>query len=248
MTLSATIKAALPLGGVRPADARRLLEAQRSSSEITTDDVEDTKDDSHLFSLELAYIIEHFSELDETEAKHILDLYLGGANSIMLAVSFVQRHKEYSSVLWDQLIDYCLTHKAQGENEKDGMLFGSLLEAAAMSGADLARLVKRIPPGMVVEGLRPRLVAAVADYRHKLDIVEAANSAGSADRVALLQEITHRSRRGVRYQLPAVMKGKKASREESKVADEGERRTLPKGMRTVIRNDRFSLSFSLPMV
>jgi hypothetical protein len=246
----------LPLGGVRPVEARRLLEAQQSSKEITTD--EETKEasnsESHTFSLELAYIIEHYSELDETEAKHILDLYLEGANSIMLAVSFVQRHSEYSAVLWDKLIDYCLTHKAPGGNEKDGMLFGSLLEAAALSGADLARLVKRIPPGMVVVGLRPRLVAAVADYRHKLDIVEAATRAASADRVALLREITHRSRRGVRYQLPTVKKPKnssklKSSADQSKSADDDRHpKTLPKGLRTVMRNDRFSLSFSLPMV
>jgi hypothetical protein len=254
------LKAALPLGGVRPVEARRLLEAQRSTKDAESDDSDNesdkSNDRSHHFSLELAYIIEHYSELTEAEAKGILYLYLEGADSIMLAVSYAQRQRQYSSILWDRLIAYCLKKtSSKSGNDKDGMIFGSLLEAAALSGADLARLVAKIPPGMVVEGLRPRLVAAVADYRLKLDIHEAAATAACADRVSLLREITHRARRGVRYQLQTNLSERKkhpqlkAGKNESKASEEEDEApiSLLKDLRTVERRDRYSLSFSLPM-
>jgi hypothetical protein len=245
----------LPLGGVLPVDARRELEIQRSEgSDPSSDDSDDENEESYQsnsFSLELAYIIEHYSEQTEAEAMGVLDLYLEGANSLMLAVSYAQRHRQFSSVLWDKLITYCLSKSEKGPYTEGGRtLFGSLLEAAALSGADLARLVAKIPPGMVVEGLRPRLVAAVADYRFKLDIHQAAASAASEERVALLREVAHRSRRGVRYSLPNQPKVARSNAfEESKnePADEAQAFVLSKTLRTVERRGHHRLAFSIPM-
>jgi len=191
------LKAVLPLGGIGPVEARRVLEIERSKDAVNTSG---TKDDprgfsSPVFALELAYIIEMYSDQTETEAVGILNLYLKGAKSLPLSVSYAQRQKQFAPILWDILISHCL------EKASDGAMFGELLGSAALFGADLARLVARIPPGMVVEGLRPRLVAAVADYRMKLEIYEAAMAAGSEEEVALMREIGHRSRRGVRYDL-----------------------------------------------
>eukprot|EP00536_Pseudo-nitzschia_multiseries_P008048 jgi/Psemu1/197130/e_gw1.198.18.1 len=191
------LKAVLPLGGIGPVEARRVLEIERSKDAVN---MNGTKDDSKefssaVFALELGYIIEMYSEQTETEALGILNLYLKGAQSLPLSVSYAQRQKQFASVLWDRLISHCL------EKASDGAMFGELLGSAALFGADLARLVARIPPGMVVEGLRPRLVAAVADYRMKLEIYEAAIGAGSEEEVALMREIGHRARRGVRYDL-----------------------------------------------
>ena len=184
------LKSALPLGGIMPVEARRILEIERSNDSDKTDEKVSS---SPSFALELAYIIEKYSDETETEAMGVLNLYLKGAKSLPLAVSYAERQKEFTSVLWDHLISHCL------EEASDGTIYGELLEAAALVGADLARLVKRIPPGMVVEGLRPRLVAAVADYRMKLEIYEAAIAAGSEEQVTLMREIGHRSRRGLRY-------------------------------------------------
>ena len=133
---------------------------------------------SHTFALELAYVMEHFGNNDEVEAKTILELYLHGTQSIMLAVSYAQRNKTFSASLWDALVNHCLSTSKQTLNESeqgstqpfDGKLFGLLLEAAALSGADLAKIVNQIPAGMQVEGLKPRLVAAVADYRLKVQM------------------------------------------------------------------------------
>ena len=254
------LQAALPLGGVLPVDARRQLEIQRSQGTEDSDD-DEAKDEppstepSHSFSLELAYIIENYSEQTEAEAIGILDLYLKGANSLMLAVSYAQRQRKYSSILWDKLINFCLTDDREkfgdfGKAGQDGILFGALLEAAALSGADLARLVARIPPGMIVEGLRPRLVAAVADYRLKLDIHQAAAAAAGEERISLLRQVTHRSRRGTRYNLaPPVKKtvialASVAGTEEEMTQDMS---VLPNSLKTVERRDRHSLAYSIPM-
>jgi len=193
------LKAALPLGGVMPVDARRVLEIERRK-DVEDDDEDSSRRDaaiasSPIFALELAYIIETYSDETETEAMGILNLYLKGAKSLPLAVSYAQRQKKFSAILWDHLISYCL------KEASDGTIYGELLEAAALKGADLSRLVERIPPGMVVEGLRPKLVAAVADYRMKLEIYEAAIAAGSEEKVALMREIGHRARRGLRHDL-----------------------------------------------
>ena len=72
----------------------------------------------------------------------VLDLFLEGVKSVMLGVSFAQRHRQYSSVLWDKLINHCLSKRLATPVEDGtggGMMFGSLLEAAAVSGADVAR-------------------------------------------------------------------------------------------------------------
>ena len=202
---------------------------------------------SSSFCLELAYIIEHYCEETEAEAFGVLDLYLDGVKSLMLAVSYAQRQKKYSTLLWDRLINYCLSNESVQSG--NGTLFGALLEASALSGADLARLVARIPPGMNVEGLRPRLVAAVADYRLKLDIHEAASKAATGEKIALLREVAHRSRRGVRYQLPTSSfnfevpkQGKIPERN-----DTGLQQIPAHSQRTKMRRDRHSLSYSIPI-
>jgi hypothetical protein len=78
-------------------------------------------------------------------------------------------------------------------------MFGSLLEAAALCGADLAHLVSHIPPGMQVEGLRPRMVSAVADYRLKVELYASADRIGTNEKLVLCQEATLRSKRGMRF-------------------------------------------------
>lgn len=203
------------------------------------------------FALELAYVIEHFGKGTEEDANQILDLYLNGAKSLMLAVSYAQRNTEYSSKLWTLLIDHCLNNAQDEGDKKDGSLFGSLLECAALSGADLAHLVTQIPQGMNVEGLRPRLVAAVADYRWKLKMHEAASSIGTNERVVLLRELAHRSRRGTRFSSEqmadesAGLASGAAETDETKTDDEALEENV--AYRPMERPNRYSLSFAVPI-
>ena len=63
------------------------------------------------FALELAYILEHFGDDGADESKLILELYLQGCRSLMLAVSYAQRTPSRSEQLWKSLIDHCLSDK-----------------------------------------------------------------------------------------------------------------------------------------
>jgi hypothetical protein len=235
----------LQLGGIRPTEVGKTLEVERKGGAGV----------SRTFALELAYIMEHYGDDAEAGARMILQLYLKGAMSLMLAVGYAQRVKDYSSVLWETLINHCLngtTKPLSGGAGADGSLFGSLLEAAALSGADLAHLVAQIPPGMGIEGLRPRLVAAVADYRLKLLMHKSSAEIASAEKITLHREQTYRSRRGMRCDLSSQSKiqmlrslAKEGSTEDFAEDETPEARLASR--RTKQRIDRHSLAYSLPM-
>ncbi len=241
----------MPLGGIRIEDAKRLLEEERANDKTT-----ELGGFSHVFALELAYVIEQYGENTADDASRVLDLYVKGADSLMMAVSYAQRNRDHSSLLWDRLIDHCISSDKRDTKEDEarytGKKFGMLLEAAALSGADLAKLVTHIPAGMGVQGLRTRLVAAVADYRMKLKLHKATSEISTKEKIALLRELAHRSRRGMRYQMrnqSAATPLWQPPRFDSQVqiSANAEPNYLPKGLRTRERRDRYSLSFSLPM-
>jgi len=176
---------------VRSEEVRQMLESHRSdkikNSLIST---------TSLFARELAYVIERSNLSSEEDAKTIIQLHLEGSKSLPLAVAYAERNTKYSSMLWDKLVKYCLTTKA---TSKDGSsLFQGLLKAAAQCGADLAHLVSQIPEGMNIDGLRPMLLAAVADYRLKLKMHESCVEIMSDDKVNMIREVTHKTRKGVR--------------------------------------------------
>lgn len=194
------LKVVLQLGTIGAIEVAKLLEIERRGGAGV----------SHTFALELAYILENHGNNTEADALLILELFLEGAQSLMLAVSFAQRTKSHSAKLWEKLIAHCLL-KSSLEKTSDGsfsgILFGSLLEAAALSGADLSHLVAQIPKGMQVEGLRPRLIAAVADYRLKLLLHSKSNDIAKVEKRALSIESSRRCRRGMRYENSSDMAG-----------------------------------------
>ena len=241
------LKTVLQLGGINPTEVAKQLQVQRKGGAGI----------SGVFALELAYILDRYGVQSKENVNVVLELYLKGAHSLMLAVSFAQRSKEHKVELWHTLIQYCLSNdkrKAEGDQVDDGKLFGSLLEAAALSGADLASLVTKIPQGMSIEGLRPRLVGAVSDYRWKLRMHESANEITGKEMVDLYKEYEHRSRRGKRYELsdkvevPGWVKlanGNDSS--EPKNGKTPEQSVLAPTLRPKERPQRFHLSYFLPM-
>jgi vacuolar protein sorting-associated protein 41 len=230
----------LPLGGITPAEVTKLLEAERNKD-----------NNSSTFALELAFVKEQFGEDTEAEAREILELYLKGTKCLMLAVSYTQRAIDYTPILWQMLIENCLSNSTAAEisASADGSLFGSLLEAAALSGADLAKLVNQIPPGMAIEGLRPKLVAAVADYRLKLQMHQSSSSIAHDEKIDLLRELAHRSRRGVRsnWNMDPVLQKSMEGAEKPKGNDGNDVKILAKTLLSVERRDCYRLSFLLPM-
>ena len=184
-------QAAIPHGGVQADAVRRSLEKYRGETV-----------NSPVFARELAFVIENFFDSSIEDAKYILQLYLCGTKNLFLAVSYAERNIGYRIALFDMLVEHCTTpdptSDAANQNSIMGRSFGSLLEAAAHAGSDLASLVSRIPEGMSIEGLRPKLIAAITDYRYKVKIHEYADKMIVDDKVKLMREINHVSRRGER--------------------------------------------------
>jgi len=186
----AFLRAALPYGGVQADNVRVKLETYRGGIA-----------DSPVFARELAFVIEHFGKGTIEDAKEILQLYVRGANNLYMAVEFAERNIEHSIILWDILVQHCTTPDSTSDTNQNsalGALFGSLLEAAAHTGSDLASLVSRIPSGYAIEGLRPKLIAAISDYRYKVKIHEHVDNMLVEDKISVLRELSHISRRGER--------------------------------------------------
>ena len=186
------LRATLPHGGIQADDVREKLTTYRGGSV-----------ESPVFARELAFVIESFGKGTVDDAKEVL--YVRGEKNLYMAVAYAERNTKHSSILWDILVEYCTTaDPSSSSNDTNqnrgaqGALFGSLLEAAAHTGSDLATLVTRIPKGMSIEGLRPKLIAAISDYRYKVKIHEQVDGILREDKVSILRELSHVSRRGER--------------------------------------------------
>jgi vacuolar protein sorting-associated protein 41 len=243
------LKHTLPLGTVSPIEVGKMLEIERRGGGGV----------SSIFALELAYIMENYGTLNESDAQLILELFLIGCQSLMLAAAFAQRVKTYSLLLWEKLVEHCLwTSKSDtlSDGSISGVYFGALLEAAALSGADLAHLITRIPTGMQVEGLRPRLVAAVADYRLKVQLHAKANEMALDEARMLNYESSRRLRRGVRFDSSTgdvIAKdpvGSPATEDNNGTCgeiDEDLQTALSSTLRPRIRPFRYSYSYTIPI-
>lgn len=220
-----------------------------SSSAVQADSVRERLEacrggsvDSPIFARELAFIIEKFGKGSMEEAQEILHLYLRGAKNLDLAVGYAERSK-HSREMWDILVEFCTTpDPTSNTDQTPGALFGSLLEAAAHTMSDLGSLVSRIPEGMSIEGLRPKLIAAITDYRHKVKIHEQVDSMLMDDKVSVLRELSHVSRRGKRLDADA---------ERELVARMSKDSSIKAARRGLLKSQRLKTppghSFSLPI-
>lgn len=200
------LKEALPHGGIRSDDVRKTLEKERLGDNHLDSKIDKAKRMSkakypNLFASELAYIIERSGNGKEDDAKEVLMLYVEGEASLPHAVAFAERNV-HSSLLWESLVSFCLKPRTSSENGveliSDGNVFGSLLEVAARSGADLSQLVSKIPSGMCIEGIRPKLVTAISDYQTKQELHQLSLKIFQNEKISLMREQIHRSRRGIR--------------------------------------------------
>eukprot|EP00984_Skeletonema_dohrnii_P031767 scaffold24723_cov139-Skeletonema_dohrnii-CCMP3373.AAC.1 len=96
---------------------------------------------------------------------------------------------------------------------------------------------------MSIEGLRPKLIAAIADYRHKVRIHEYTADALAEDKVSLLRELCHLSRRGERGIDMKMKDGahKKESQSSNKLSLL-QRQRMKSGTATMRHPSSFSLS------
>merc|ERR1711862_382198 len=127
------LKAAIPLGGLRIIEVRRLIEERRK---YLKDNTASTSNNSKAFSHELAYIMECSDSGTIENAKSILQLYIDSSTSLNLAVAYAERNHKYSKELWQTLVHHCI---------KKAQQFGELLESAALYGANISEIIKQIP-------------------------------------------------------------------------------------------------------
>lgn len=231
------LRATLPHGGIQADDVREKLTTYRGNSV-----------DSPVFARELAFVIESFGKGTVDDAKEVLQLYVRGEKNLYMAVAYAERDTKHSSILWDILVEYCTTADPSSSSDEtnqnrgaQGALFGSLLEAAAHTGSDLATLVTRIPEGMSIEGLRPKLIAAISDYRYKVKIHEQVDGILMEDKVSILRELSHISRRGERITIGDERLSNAGAKEPSST----EAIDLLKAHRHAPRNK--TTTFSLPI-
>lgn len=231
----AFLRAVTKVGGIQADNIREKLEAYRGGGT-----------DSPAFARELAFIIEHFGTGTIEDAKQVLHLYLRGAKNLHMAVAFAERN-EFSNVLWDMLVEHATPDPSSDadQNSAFGALFGSLLEAAAHTGSDLSSLVSRIPEGMSIEGLRPKLISAITDYHYKVKIHEHVNSMLVDDKISVLRELNHMLRRGKRMESEEreAQQNDKPPANSTSVSS----RDLIKSRRLRFPSGHRSHSFSLPI-
>ena len=143
-------------------------------------------------------------------------------------------------------MEHCTTPDPTSDTKQiPGALFGSLLEAAAHTGSDLGALVSRIPEGMSIQGLRPKLIAAITDYRYKVKIHEHADNMLIADKISVLRQLSHVSRRGKRVERKDG--GDRIIEDLSAKPTSMSRLGLLKSQRSKVSSSHNSSVFSLPM-
>jgi len=201
------------MGGVTAIDAMNKLTMKREPIDATP-----TKDSHYypsaqvsdvkypfLFARELAYLLECNGPPSEEVSKTVLSLYLDGASSLPLAVAYAERNTQYSNILWTNLVSYSLNVN----------IFGTLLEVAARYGANLAYLVSRIPKGLQVEGIRPKLVSAIQDYQLKVKIHDGVKTVIYEDKIQLMRDLHYTTRRAKRIEFQSEFKTKHLGDKES---------------------------------
>lgn len=142
---------------------------------------------------ELGYVIEASCNSAE-DAKRACELYLKEAKSIRLGVYFAEKNVMFKEMLWAMVVEYAL-------ESKGGEKLGELLESAAVCGADLSKLVAKIPKGIAISGLKEKLLAAIKDYKNVLAIHSNSEKVGENDHLQLLRCKSQIIRRGVNSQL-----------------------------------------------
>eukprot|EP00611_Tribonema_gayanum_P004693 TRINITY_DN138_c1_g1_i3.p1 TRINITY_DN138_c1_g1~~TRINITY_DN138_c1_g1_i3.p1 ORF type:complete len:911 (+),score=347.05 TRINITY_DN138_c1_g1_i3:45-2777(+) len=102
------------------------------------------------------------------------------------AIEFVGAHDKD---LWYRLIDYSL------RNER---FLGGLLDHAGVYDVDLAGLIRGVPEGMRIQGLREKLGKITSDYRFQVTLHETCLSSLRSDHLAKLRRLNQMRRRALR--------------------------------------------------
>ena len=173
------------------------------------------------------------------KSKRALGLIMEKLGDIGQAIGFVQSEQHASDdELWDALIDYSLNSPK---------LVGALLSEmggrhASASHLDPIRLIKRIPPGMPVPGLRDSMTSILSDCRAELALHQSCRNMIRSDCLTLHQRLSIEARRGVLVKVVMSI----IEEEQLAVQSEEEREREEKLERAFSTDSRFSDNSPIP--
>jgi hypothetical protein len=120
--------------------------------------------------------------------KQGLQLLIDKMEDVKVAIEFVE--EQHDAELWEDLIDMSM---------KNPKFVSGLLEHIG-AYVDPIRLVKRIPSGMQIVGLRDRLVKIISDYNLQMSLREGCKEILKADCVDLAKRLNRGQKRAIQIE------------------------------------------------
>jgi hypothetical protein len=139
--------------------------------------------DSH-FTAELIYL---FSKTGQT--KRALNLILSDLKDVSQAISFAKSQDDPD--LWEDLLDYSM--------DKPKFIHGLLVEAG--TSIDPIKLVRRIPSGLEIEGLRDGLTRLIREHDLQDSISQGATRVMQGEVVQDMDKLYKGRRRGIKFNI-----------------------------------------------
>ncbi|KAJ5174409.1 uncharacterized protein N7482_000286 [Penicillium canariense] len=148
------------------------------------------------FTQELIYLL---SKMGQT--KRALNLILSDLKDVSQAISFAKSQEDPD--LWEDLLDYSM--------DKPKFIHGLLVEAG--TSIDPIKLVRRIPSGLEIEGLRDGLTRLIREHDLQASISQGASRVMQSEVALGMDTLRRGQRRGIKFNTTeesAVDEGKTA--------------------------------------
>jgi hypothetical protein len=138
--------------------------------------------EEHKFIPELIYLL---SKMGQT--KRALNLILSDLKDVSQAISFAKSQED--SDLWEDLLDYSM--------DKPKFIHGLLVEAG--TAIDPIKLVRRIPSGLEIEGLREGLTRLIREHDLQASISQGAARVMQSEVALGMDSLRKGQRRGIKF-------------------------------------------------
>lgn len=164
-------------------DRPLLMEFLHISTSYTFDNAISICDARH-FTTELIYL---FSKMGQT--KRALNLILSDLKDVSQAISFAKSQNDPD--LWEDLLDYSM--------DKPRFIHGLLVEAG--TSIDPIKLVRRIPSGLEIEGLREGLTRMIREHDLQAIISQGAAKVLQSEVAVGMNTLRSGQRRGIKFNI-----------------------------------------------
>ncbi|KAL9044276.1 MAG: hypothetical protein Q9214_002575 [Letrouitia sp. 1 TL-2023] len=143
--------------------------------------------DRRNYTFELVYLLSK-----EGRTNQALRLIIDKIGDVSQAIAFAKEQDDPS--LWDDLLDYSM--------DKPSFIRGLLKDVG--TSIDPIKLLRRIPQGMEIQGLREGLMKMIREYELQYSISEGAARVLRSEVVAAIKERGAGQRKGIRFEIGEV--------------------------------------------